>query len=1849
MDVLRSPDAAAALVDGLLIAFAAAPPARVAAALAALPPTTREAGIHAIVASAVPGRDADRARAWEVVTEVCNAVPEGRTQVALRLNAIVPRFAGQGALLAVALPPSRVLQHCRSAIDLVLSGPYFVGVGTALGENPEVFVGGAEARALEELLGILAPRIQGRGGAALLDPAARLFEGVAHASARRVRTTAEWFAAKAEAAVRADTFTAGVRAVLEVRKRETGSAVAGSAADPPLTLTPSPQILCAPAAISYGTAVYTAPAELISAVGAVALRLRQGDAGALVDSVLLGTPDNRALQTFCSAVNEAGVVLTRRLPPAAAKMVDGAVAALPAPASVFDAVLAALAGTVYRPGVPSRTAEDALGFVFAALDAVQHTTAPPSRFICDIVCTALDDILRLARLDRFRVPEAIGALPPRLARMRAVPQFVVRSDALGTLLRGAYTALAKGDGLTLAELQALSARLRSGGFAGGWTAFVNTFHVWFGGAGPGKPLTPGWLDELSQAFAAERAVMHGANRAVAFLREHRLDMPAIDVWSEAMIPGKTLREMRLHNADLKQALALRDRSFAALSRLSGNAMFERVFVRLLEGQSQQQSIDALVEATLASVAGLRLPRDARLSQFMAAVGGGVDVRDLIAGRNANVATDLAALRAFFDDQQADVGGEGVGGGNADIALLQAVEPLVNYAKVLEPLRLALQTLRVGTAVELERLVAASASLSEDPPLAKGAAILGAVRAALFDLSPEVCRLLVSLSTANNVVHFLREVRRLAEVAARRGGRGASAAAVRGTGDVAVQNAVLRAQNRAAANPHHLETLQRLNSLIELAAPLFAGRAGTVPAAAAGIGGVAGAAAANIVTAAISANEALPVDDSVPLLHVAVHILQLLRRRAGGTAAAGAVLEQQQERRIDTAARELTREVSDVQRDWGGVAQYFEDGGGVSQAEDDVRWRTRVPAMCATGTWLAMLCEDESSGAIVSRLLLEYDEPPEDCGTARRRTVLLPDDILLAVGYASWSASSTDVKEGARELIEAARTLLTSHRSAEACNRVRLRLQAAGHPDHQVPVDDHIADVGDAASRLDAAAATRTPHAPVGGNSCPPAPFRLGAIRSISDGLATLHQTEVEWIQGVAEESRTNPRLLLLGHTGLTRLVSLVLPLNAALRGGGGATVAARQAALERILPLLAQAFPVCASAELRTAVSNALTAAAPADSPLKLASTIVRSTSANLPPGFGGDADGNVGDAAGIDDAGEDSPQLTVVDVGTSNRGGTSSIDTALFNALVGALAAADCTRGMSPRQLLWASPGTTPAEVAEWLSVVRTRGLVQAAAVVGADRLLPQARQSLLEGLSAARLDCSTVLLFASRAGMEGFAHLVDRGGAGPTADVAAFRSLLHALRTPATATAPITDVVIVGGGQGTGKSAWVVRTAGTTHILRIPVHECFSPARVARLYADECAKPGVQSLALHFDVYDTTGGIGSGMLPAFNRFLFTLFSAGYFHDAATGAAKALAPALAHKVYVELPALAAHEACGAGGRLGLEARSAWPASDADAVVAHPQLAVLPALRFAATATQTLKLVTHPLQVTPELRHAAALLALLDRPGPIRPGDIPIVSPAAGADDAAAVARVVTAFVAAGVPRTAEALSLALRQFAATAADIIRIQAEVVRLQQAKLWRGVYVCAVAQPANGDAPFGGHHSPEFFKACLRIAVANAAAVSCAPLTPDKGVPWLIVPKQLVNELCVLVTGGACPATAGFPAELMFYARTPPPQDPGATLMAVEQAEARAVAEKQGMRNALARAFGFRNSQNMWQVLSKARFVMTPAFAGQLLSAWGTGTRRGRGGAKGASLASLLPPQPDAPLQWSRRGMPSARPL
>ena len=79
------------------------------------------------------------------------------------------------------------------------------------------FLRGAEVRALVALLSGVSTKLQVKGPSALLDPAARLLQGVAYASARRIRTTAEWYAAKAEATVRADAFTAGVKAVLQVR------------------------------------------------------------------------------------------------------------------------------------------------------------------------------------------------------------------------------------------------------------------------------------------------------------------------------------------------------------------------------------------------------------------------------------------------------------------------------------------------------------------------------------------------------------------------------------------------------------------------------------------------------------------------------------------------------------------------------------------------------------------------------------------------------------------------------------------------------------------------------------------------------------------------------------------------------------------------------------------------------------------------------------------------------------------------------------------------------------------------------------------------------------------------------------------------------------------------------------------------------------------------------------------------------------------------------------------------------------------------------------------------------------------------------------------------------------------------------------------------------------------------------------------------------------------------------------------------------------------------------------------------------------------------------------------------
>ena len=125
-DALRSPDAAGALIAGLMLTreMAVAPPARVAAALAALPPSTHKAAVDAVVAAAVPGRDADRARAWEVLTATADAVPDGRALVSTAMKALVPRLASQGSLLSVALSPSRVLQHCGGVLDVVLTGAW---------------------------------------------------------------------------------------------------------------------------------------------------------------------------------------------------------------------------------------------------------------------------------------------------------------------------------------------------------------------------------------------------------------------------------------------------------------------------------------------------------------------------------------------------------------------------------------------------------------------------------------------------------------------------------------------------------------------------------------------------------------------------------------------------------------------------------------------------------------------------------------------------------------------------------------------------------------------------------------------------------------------------------------------------------------------------------------------------------------------------------------------------------------------------------------------------------------------------------------------------------------------------------------------------------------------------------------------------------------------------------------------------------------------------------------------------------------------------------------------------------------------------------------------------------------------------------------------------------------------------------------------------------------------------------------------------------------------------------------------------------------------------------------------
>lgn len=174
---------------------------------------------------------------------------------------------------------------------------------------------------------------------------------------------------------------------------------------------------------------------------------------------------------------------------------------------------------------------------------------------------------------------------------------------------------------------------------------------------------------------------------------------------------------------------------------------------------------------------------------------------------------------------------------------------------------------------------------------------------------------------------------------------------------------------------------------------------------------------------------------------------------------------------------------------------------------------------------------------------------------------------------------------------------------------------------------------------------------------------------------------------------------------------------------------------------------------------------------------------------------------------------------------------------------------------------------------------------------------------------------------------------------------------------------VQCIAGAAGSGKSHQARRAlVGCDRICHIPVHEGFRAGSIVQMYQAHL-DGGASSLGLHIDVSEAAD------LYVLSSFLYDLIVFGIVKDTASGLACSVSPDVSLSVAVELPALVATE---------MPARAAWPADASSfSVSSHPMLssvaslALLPLVHVRAIAVRS------ELDMTPDLRMAAVGLGLL--------------------------------------------------------------------------------------------------------------------------------------------------------------------------------------------------------------------------------------------------------------------------------
>ena len=489
-----------------------------------------------------------------------------------------------------------------------------------------------------------------------------------------------------------------------------------------------------------------------------------------------------------------------------------------------------------------------------------------------------------------------------------------------------------------------------------------------------------------------------------------------------------------------------------------------------------------------------------------------------------------------------------------------------------------------------------------------------------------------------------------------------------------------------------------------------------------------------------------------------------------------------------------------------------------------------------------------------------------------------------------------------EQARALRAFVEAFDQAHACHEVRLELEEAGHPQHQAVKPFHLWPFNDRPSGSDGILADTA--------------MDPEALRRLSEDWGRDLQN---WRDQLSNAQKQDPRLLLLSNRGLLRFVKAsenpfmdaldLLPfVTQCLGPSAEASVDNRDNLCADIAAAIPEVF------KMRT--QNAL------DRCIELLRRVMEK------PAFDEDARGRV----------------TRVDL----RGMPPHL------AYAHMLRHSMQNGGVSPGQLLWASPATTRRDIEELLQVVETPGLVEDVYIFEANRLSTVMSETLLQGiLNRPRIGCNVRIFFTGDDRIDNFlAYDLDKeiqASVELPTDVELRNWGLSALDSavpPNTLFKPVVSVKFFAGEAGIGKSTHIQRhilelSPSRNSVARLVVHEGFVVAqaieRVRALFVEAKKAPAENRRAvLHIDI----SGVGADV-RALAYFMHNLLARGLIIDPATGTTVCLESDVRMHVFIELPALELLEDSEPRGPCR------WPVSGTAPASKHPYIPLLGPVLFA--------------------------------------------------------------------------------------------------------------------------------------------------------------------------------------------------------------------------------------------------------------------------------------------------------------